>query len=70
MHIDEEAIDRRLEELGPPRGPGGDEALALLELAIFVEESFGIALSDEDIAPEALGSAEAIRRLVLERSRA
>ena len=70
MRIDEEAIDRRLREMGPPRGPAEDRDLALIELAMFVEETFGLALADEDIAPETLGSAEAIRRLVLDRSKA
>jgi acyl carrier protein len=45
------------------RGPGGDE-LVLLELALFLEETFGIRLSDAEIAVGTLGSLERVERFV------
>jgi len=45
----------------------GDPLLAVVEAALFIESSFGLSLSDEEICPEVLGSPEAIRRFVLDR---
>lgn len=42
-----------------------DTDLSLIEAALFVEQTFGIQLSDGDISSEALGSREALERLVL-----
>ena len=38
-----------------PTDPAG-----LLETALFVEDAFGVSLTDDDIHPETLGSAEAL----------
>lgn len=42
-----------------------DTDLSLIEAALFVEQTFGIPLSDRDITSETLGSREALERLVL-----
>jgi hypothetical protein len=44
-----------------------DPFLSVVEAALFIESSFGLSLSDEEICPEVLGSPEAIRRFVLDR---
>jgi len=41
-----------------------DTELGLIETALFVEQTFGIQLSDTDISNESLGSDNAIRRMV------
>lgn len=49
------------------RGPGNalEEDVSILEAALFVEDVFGIVLSDEEIRPETLGTPGAMERLVL-----
>jgi hypothetical protein len=44
-----------------------DPSLAAVEAALFIERTFGIALSDDEICPETLGSPEAIESFVLGR---
>ena len=44
-----------------------DPELALAEAALFVEQTFGIALSEADISAENLESAAAMERFVLAR---
>lgn len=46
------------------REPGRDE-LALLEAALFLEESFPIRISDAEISEENLGTLELMERLVV-----
>ncbi len=54
----------RLDEyLGLHPEPGRDE-LSLLETALFVEEAFGIRLSDDEIVPAVLGSRESLMDLI------
>jgi acyl carrier protein len=45
------------------REPEGDE-LVLLELALFLEETFGIRLCDAEIAVETLGSPERVEQFI------
>jgi hypothetical protein len=60
-------IEERLEEYAwLCRDPGRDE-LALLEAALFLEESFHILLTDEEISPESLGSLALMKQLVAEK---
>jgi hypothetical protein len=57
-------IQEKLEEFaGLYREPGRDE-LALLEAALFLEESFHILLTDAEISPETLGTLPLMRQLV------
>lgn len=46
----------------PPRHH--DTGLALIETALFLEQTFGIPFSDDAISNESLGSHDLIRRLV------
>jgi acyl carrier protein len=59
VQVDE--LLREYEALG--REPGVDE-LSLLEAALFLEESFGIRLRDEDMTAEAMGTIARMRELV------
>jgi len=61
-------IDAIVGDFAAIPGHEEDEELRLLEAAIFVEESFGLVLSDDDIAPRNLGSSDAIRRFVASRA--
>jgi len=45
------------------------DSLGIFQLVAFLEESFGIAIGDEEITPENFGSITAIERLVAARSR-
>lgn len=40
--------------------PPGDPELAVIEAALFVEQTFGLGLSDDDISAVSLGSPEAV----------
>jgi hypothetical protein len=60
-------IDARLEEFRRLRPDPGRDELTLLETALFLEETMGILLSDEEIAPGQLGTFEDIRRFVAAR---
>jgi hypothetical protein len=44
-----------------------DPELVAIGAALFIEQTFGIALSDSDISAENLGAPESVRRFVLER---
>jgi acyl carrier protein len=45
------------------------DSLGIFQLVAFLEETFGIAIGDEEITPENFGSVAAIERLVASRSR-
>ena len=44
-----------------------DPELAIIEAALFVEQTFGIDLVDDDITMDTLGTPDAIRQLVAAR---
>jgi len=44
-----------------------DPELSVIEAALFVEQTFGLELLDDDISTVTLGTPEAIKRLVLDR---
>lgn len=46
-----------------PRSP--DAELSAVETALFVEQTFGIRLTDADISPAVLGSPDSVRRRIL-----
>jgi hypothetical protein len=67
MTLNQIEIDARLEEYRKVRPDPGQDELVLLETALFVEEAFGIRLTDEEIVSRDLGTFEAIKRLILAR---
>jgi hypothetical protein len=64
MTLSQMQIDARLEEYRRVRPDPGRDELTLLETALFVEEAFGILLSDDDIVPQTLGTYAAMRRFI------
>jgi hypothetical protein len=44
-----------------------DPDLVAIEAALFIEQAFGLELSDGEISPATLGSEDAVRRLVASR---
>ena len=60
-------VDRLLAEHEATRSLSADPQLAAVAAAIFIEAAFDIELGDAEIDPAVLGSAPAMRRLVLTR---
>ena len=57
----------RLAEFSGIRQNAENDETALLEVALFIEDTFGLVLSDEEICEENLGTHEAIERFVYEK---
>lgn len=67
-------MDRREQEVllsdyGRRAARSQDPFLLIVEAALFVEQTFGLSLSDEDISIAKLGSPEALRSLVLDKEK-
>jgi len=60
-------VHMRLKEFSGIRENAGKEETALLEVALFIEDSFGIVLSDEEICEENLGTHEAVKKFVFKK---
>jgi hypothetical protein len=60
-------ITERLSEFAGTNQHAGNDEIALLEAALFVEDIFGIALSDNDICEENLGTHHAIKKFVFKK---
>ena len=65
--LDPRAVAARVTEFARVRGDPGSELAALVEAALFVEDVFGLRLSDADVCESKLGTLDRIERLVLER---
>jgi acyl carrier protein len=65
--VTEHDIRQRVGELSACRADPGDDPVALVEAALFVEEVFGLRLTDDDMTPERLGTMAAITATVIER---
>lgn len=59
-----EFVDAALEEYALLRDPAGDPELEAVKAAIFLEDVFGVTLTDVQIAPEVIGSADGMRSVV------
>ena len=57
-------VHMRLEEFSGIRQNAGKEEKALLEVALFIEDTFGFVLSDEEICEKNLGTHEATERFI------
>ena len=62
-----EDVHARIKELSNIRENAGKDESALLEVALFVEDVFGIILSDEEICEENLGAHHNLEEFVLEK---
>jgi len=60
-----ERVDQILAEYQAVRDPVDDPELEALKAAVFIEDAFGIVLSDAEIHPEMLVNTVAVRALVL-----
>lgn len=63
--MEHEWVERILSELDGARPSSGDPALDAVQTAIFLEDVFDITLRDAEISPDALGTSEAVRNIVL-----
>ncbi len=62
-----EDVQKRIAELAGMRDDPKDDPIAQVETALFVEEVFGLRLSDDDMTSEKLGTMEAITHTVIDR---
>jgi hypothetical protein len=69
-HLDPALVAQVLRDAEGLRDPDADPDLEAVKTAILLEDSFGIALTDDDIAPDVLGDPAAVASLVERRGRA
>ena len=60
-------VKERIEEFSRIQTDADSDGPSLAEAALFVEEVFGLILTDGDISPDNLGSIAAIEQLVLKK---
>lgn len=61
---DRDHIDRVLAEYARLRAPDGDRQLEAVKAAIFLEDAFDVVLTEEQIDPDLLGTAEGMREVL------
>ena len=66
--IGPERVEEMLADHGRLRDATGDPELDALRAAIFLEDAFGIVLTDAEIDPDLLGTAEGMRELLARRN--
>lgn len=62
--LNSQDIIQRIEEFRKIRPDAGSDNVRLLEVALFVEDVFGLCLTDEDICEENLGTHQAMEQFV------
>ena len=62
-----EDVNARIKEFNNIREDARNDEAALLEVALFIEDVFGIILSDEEICEENLGTHHNLEVFVLEK---
>ena len=65
--MDKQQIKERVSEFAGTRQNAGNDEIALLEAALFVEDVFGLVLSDDEICEKNLGAHRAMQKFVLEK---
>ena len=65
MNIEE--IQKRVNEFRNIREEAGNNEPALLEAAMFIEDSFGLVLTDDEICEANLGTYRNLERFVIEK---
>ena len=63
-----EQVRKRIGEYRRIRKEPGNDRIALVEAALFVEEVFSLTLTDEEIDAETLGTFAAMEKLVIEKT--
>ena len=66
--IDPERVEEMLADHARLQDATGDPELDALRAAIFLEDTFGIVLTDAEIDPDLLGTAEGMRELLARRN--
>jgi hypothetical protein len=62
--VNNEQVEKILTEYEAGRIQPNESELAAVETAIFLEDAFGIVLTEDEIDPMLLGHPDAVRRLV------
>jgi acyl carrier protein len=65
--MDVKAVHERIVEFSRIRPDAKRDEIALLEVALFVEDVFGLILSDQEICEENLGTHQTTEKFVLEK---
>ncbi len=65
--MNKKQVEARMTELAGVMPNAGNDTLSLLEIALFVEDEFGIELSDDDICEENFGTHHAAEKYVLKK---
>ena len=65
--MDSQEIHERITEFGKIRQNAGRDEAALMEVALFVENLFGIVLSDDEICEENLGTHNSTENFVMKK---
>jgi hypothetical protein len=65
--VDAAEVKKRIAELAGIRPEPADDPVAQVEAALFVEDVFGLRLTDDDMTAAGLGTFEAMERFVIER---
>lgn len=66
--MDKKQIKARISEFAGTYQNAGNDEIALLEAALFVEDVFGLVLSDNEICENNLGTHSAIENFVMEKT--
>jgi hypothetical protein len=70
MQMRSDQVEKVLSEYEELKGSTGDPELDAVGAAIFLEDAFGIVLSEAEIDPAGLADPSAVRRLVAAKLRA
>ena len=62
-----EDVNARIKEFSSIREDAGNDEAAILEVALFIEDVFGILLSEGEICEENLGTHHNLEKFVLEK---
>ena len=65
--MDKKQIKARILEFAGKHQKAGNDEIALLEAALFIEDIFGLVLSDDEICAKNLGTRHVIEEFVLEK---
>ena len=65
--MNSEDVRKRINEFRNIRADAGADEAALLEVALFIEDVFGIILSDSDICKENLGTHQDTEKFILKK---
>ena len=65
--MDSKHVSQRIEEFRKIREPAGNEEPALLEVVLFIEDVFGLVLTDDEICEDNVGTYEKLKKFVTQK---